>query len=188
MQDQNWLRGFANLEKYHLSWDLRVPYWHLGMHMNMDITAFLIEGREDRYLRHFFRDFAYNPDAVPEEEIERYVNQMRQPGNLRASLNHYGYIPQMAEQTQGAVGGGRLITLGPDTEYRFIGVQRTVELCRQHRAFSDTVPDYVRRRRSSPNENEARGCVAILRGWRIRNSLCRPNANAISMLGHPVIE
>jgi pimeloyl-ACP methyl ester carboxylesterase len=24
---------------------------------------------------------------------------MRQPGNLRASLNHYGYIPQMAEQT-----------------------------------------------------------------------------------------
>lgn len=24
---------------------------------------------------------------------------MRQPGNLRASLNHYGCIPQMAEQT-----------------------------------------------------------------------------------------
>ena len=55
------------------------------MHMNMDITAFLIEGREDRYLRHFFRDFAYNPDAIPEEEVERYVIQMRQPGNLRAA-------------------------------------------------------------------------------------------------------
>jgi pimeloyl-ACP methyl ester carboxylesterase len=79
--------------------DPRVPYWHLGLHMNMDITTFVIEGREDRYLRHFFRDFAYNPNAVPEEEIERYVIQMRQPGNLRASLNHYGYIPQMAEQT-----------------------------------------------------------------------------------------
>ena len=79
--------------------DPRVPYWHLGMHMNMDITVFLIEGREDRYLRHFFRDFAYNPDAIPEEEIDRYVVQMRQPGNLRASLNHYGYIPQMAKQT-----------------------------------------------------------------------------------------
>ena len=24
---------------------------------------------------------------------------MKQPGNLRASLNHYGYIPEMAEQT-----------------------------------------------------------------------------------------
>jgi pimeloyl-ACP methyl ester carboxylesterase len=78
--------------------DPRVLYWHLGMHMNMDITAFLIEGREDRYLRHFFRDFAYNPNAIPEEEVQRYVIQMRQPGNLRASLNHYGYIPQMAEQ------------------------------------------------------------------------------------------
>jgi pimeloyl-ACP methyl ester carboxylesterase len=79
--------------------DPRVPYWHLGMHMNMDITRALIEGREDMYLRHFFRDFAYNPSAMSEADIQHYVMQMRQPGNLRASLNHYGYIPQMAEQT-----------------------------------------------------------------------------------------
>lgn len=79
--------------------DPRVAYWHLGMHMNMDITRFLVEGREEQYLRHFFRDFAYNPSALPEEDVQAYVMQMRQPGNLRASLNHYGYIPQMAEQT-----------------------------------------------------------------------------------------
>ena len=30
MQDDTWLRGFALLEKYRLSWDLRVPYWHLA--------------------------------------------------------------------------------------------------------------------------------------------------------------
>jgi predicted TIM-barrel fold metal-dependent hydrolase len=29
MQDDKWLRGFALLQKYRLSWDLRVPYWHL---------------------------------------------------------------------------------------------------------------------------------------------------------------
>ena len=29
MQDERWLRGFALLEKYGLSWDLRVPSWHL---------------------------------------------------------------------------------------------------------------------------------------------------------------
>lgn len=29
MQDDNWLKGFSLLEKYNLSWDLRVPYWHL---------------------------------------------------------------------------------------------------------------------------------------------------------------
>jgi pimeloyl-ACP methyl ester carboxylesterase len=79
--------------------DPRVLYWHLTMHMNMDITRFLVEGREEVYLRHFFRDFSYDPTAVPEEEVQAYVMQMRQPGNLRASLNHYGYIPQMAEQT-----------------------------------------------------------------------------------------
>jgi predicted TIM-barrel fold metal-dependent hydrolase len=30
MQDDKWLRGFALLEKYGLSWDLRVPFWHLA--------------------------------------------------------------------------------------------------------------------------------------------------------------
>jgi predicted TIM-barrel fold metal-dependent hydrolase len=30
MQDERWLRGFALLEKYGLSWDLRVPFWHLA--------------------------------------------------------------------------------------------------------------------------------------------------------------
>ena len=79
--------------------DPRTTYWHLGMHMNMDVTLFLVEGREEQYLRHFFRDFAYNPAAVPESEVQQYVMQMRQPGNLRASLYHYGYIPQMALQT-----------------------------------------------------------------------------------------
>jgi predicted TIM-barrel fold metal-dependent hydrolase len=29
MQDHKWLEGFALLEKYGLSWDLRVPSWHL---------------------------------------------------------------------------------------------------------------------------------------------------------------
>jgi len=80
--------------------DPRVPYWHLSMHMNMDVTRFLVEGREEQYLRHFFRDFAFNPAALSEEQVQSYVMQMRQPGNLRASLNHYGYIPQMAEQTK----------------------------------------------------------------------------------------
>ena len=30
MQDERWLRGFALLDKYKLSWDLRVPFWHLA--------------------------------------------------------------------------------------------------------------------------------------------------------------
>ena len=69
------------------------------MHVNMDISRFLIEDREDRYLRHFFRDFSYNPAAISEDEVSQYVMQMRQPGNLRASLNLYGSIPEMATQT-----------------------------------------------------------------------------------------
>jgi predicted TIM-barrel fold metal-dependent hydrolase len=29
MQDPRWLAGFARLEQHRLSWDLRVPFWHL---------------------------------------------------------------------------------------------------------------------------------------------------------------
>lgn len=29
MHDERWLRGYALLERHGLSWDLRVPYWHL---------------------------------------------------------------------------------------------------------------------------------------------------------------
>ncbi len=29
MQDPRWLEGYARLERYGMSWDLRVPYWHL---------------------------------------------------------------------------------------------------------------------------------------------------------------
>ncbi len=78
--------------------DPRVPYWHLGMHANMDVAHFLIEGREEQYLRHFFRDFAENPTAIPEEEVKAYAIQMRQPGALRASLNHYAWIDEKSEQ------------------------------------------------------------------------------------------
>jgi pimeloyl-ACP methyl ester carboxylesterase len=78
--------------------DPRVPYWHLAMHANMDVARFLIEGREEQYLRHFFRDFAYNPQAINEDELQRYVIQMKQPGNLRASLNHYAFIPEKSAQ------------------------------------------------------------------------------------------
>ena len=79
--------------------DPQVAYWHLTMHMHTDITQLLIEGHEEPYLRHFFRDFAYNPAAMPEPEVQQYITQMRQPGNLRGGLQHYGYIPKMAAQT-----------------------------------------------------------------------------------------
>jgi pimeloyl-ACP methyl ester carboxylesterase len=78
--------------------DPQVAYWHLGMHMHVDITQFLLEGRENQYLRHFFRDFAYNPTAMPESKVQQYITHMRQGGNRRGSVHHYGAIPQMAAQ------------------------------------------------------------------------------------------
>ncbi len=46
MQDDTWLKGLGLLRKYNLSWDLRVPYWHLreaaevcGMYPDLPIVV-----------------------------------------------------------------------------------------------------------------------------------------------------
>lgn len=79
--------------------DPRAAYWHLGMQQHAGITRCLIEGREEQYLRHYFRDFACHPAALPEAALRADVAQMLRPGHLRASLNHYDAIPAMASQT-----------------------------------------------------------------------------------------
>ena len=45
--------------------DPRVAYWHLGMHMNMDITRFLIEGREEAVPSAFLSRLRLQPDGHP---------------------------------------------------------------------------------------------------------------------------
>lgn len=49
MQDERWLRGFALLERYGLSWDLRVPYWHLGDLSGDDADRFFCRNAAEFY-------------------------------------------------------------------------------------------------------------------------------------------
>jgi len=62
--------------------------WHLFFHDAPEIADALISGRERLYLDWFHRHFAYNPTAVPVEDLDEYERAYAAPGGLRA-LNYY---------------------------------------------------------------------------------------------------
>jgi pimeloyl-ACP methyl ester carboxylesterase len=62
--------------------------WHLFFHDAPEIADALISGRERMYLDWFHRNFAYNPTAVPAEDLDEYERAYAAPGGMRA-LNYY---------------------------------------------------------------------------------------------------
>jgi pimeloyl-ACP methyl ester carboxylesterase len=63
--------------------------WHFALHGQPDIAEFLIAGREREYMRWFFRNMAFNPDAVSLALEDDYVRAYTQPGAMRASFGYY---------------------------------------------------------------------------------------------------
>ena len=63
--------------------------WHSYFHQQFDLPEKLIEGREEIYLRHIFRDWTINKYPPSSEEIEEYVRAYSQPGALRGGFNYY---------------------------------------------------------------------------------------------------
>jgi pimeloyl-ACP methyl ester carboxylesterase len=68
--------------------------WHHGLHWEMDLPEELTAGREEVYLRFFYRTWGGRPDAIPEEAQLEYLRAYRQPGAMRAGFNLYRATPQ----------------------------------------------------------------------------------------------
>jgi len=66
--------------------------WHFGFHMVQDLPEFLIQGKEQAYLRHFFTTLTYHPDTFSEEEISLYTEPFLLPGGLKAGFEYYRSI------------------------------------------------------------------------------------------------
>ncbi len=63
--------------------------WHSYFHQQFDLPEKLIEGREEVYLRHIFRDWTINKYPPSPEEVEQYVRAYSQPGALRGGFSYY---------------------------------------------------------------------------------------------------
>jgi len=63
--------------------------WHTNFHAVRDLAEFLVAGREQEYISHFFKSRFTLPGAVPDEDIERYVKAYSTPGAIRAAFEMY---------------------------------------------------------------------------------------------------
>lgn len=63
--------------------------WHFAFHAQRDLAEALIQGREYLYVERFIRDRAFDPAAIPDDEIAEYASRLAAPGTLRASLGYY---------------------------------------------------------------------------------------------------
>jgi pimeloyl-ACP methyl ester carboxylesterase len=62
--------------------------WHSYFHQQGDLPEKLIEGREEIYLRHIFRDWSVNKYPISDAEVAQYVKAYSQPGALRGGFNY----------------------------------------------------------------------------------------------------
>ena len=63
--------------------------WHSYFHQQFDLPERLIQGNEEIYLRHIFRDWSVNKYLFTDEEVAEYVRAYSQPGALRGGFNYY---------------------------------------------------------------------------------------------------
>ena len=101
--------------------------WHFGFHALPGLPEALTEGREDLYLRFFYRFGGAKPDAISEEAQAEYVRAYSQPGAMTAGFNYYRAVPQdIADNTAFREAGKKLampiLVYGGDPETRGRGM------------------------------------------------------------------
>lgn len=70
--------------------------WHFTFHMATDLVEMLLAGREEQYLSLFYREYAYNPEAIDAASLAEYASRYAAPGAMRASMGYYRTIFQDA--------------------------------------------------------------------------------------------
>ena len=73
--------------------------WWFSFHQTPDIPEMLTAGKEREYLSWFYR-FAYNPEAITEDDIDKYVASYSAPGGMRAGFEYYRAFPITLEQNR----------------------------------------------------------------------------------------
>jgi pimeloyl-ACP methyl ester carboxylesterase len=64
-------------------------YWFFLFHQVPDLPEMLIAGKERAWLRHFFSDWCYDPNAISGEAFETYVRAYEAPGAVRGAMADY---------------------------------------------------------------------------------------------------
>jgi pimeloyl-ACP methyl ester carboxylesterase len=74
--------------------------WWFSFHQTRDVPELLTAGKEREYLSWFYRGLAYNPEAITEADIDKYVSSYSASGGMRAGFEYYRAFPVNAEQNK----------------------------------------------------------------------------------------
>lgn len=85
--------------------------WHFGFHALPGLPEALTEGREDAYLRFFYRFGGASPDAISEAAQTEYVRAYSQPRAMTAGFNYYRAVPQDIADTTAFRAAGRKLEM-----------------------------------------------------------------------------
>jgi pimeloyl-ACP methyl ester carboxylesterase len=104
--------------------------WWFSFHQTRDVPELLTAGNEREYLSWHYRGLAYNPEAITEADIDKYVSSYSAPGGMRAGFEYYRVFPINEEQNKAlsetklqipvlALGGDIYPALGGDAPGNF---------------------------------------------------------------------
>lgn len=77
-----------------------VQQFHFLFHSVLDLLEFLVAGREEAYLNHFFSKLSYKCSAITQDDLEHYTKMYSQPGALRSAFNVYRTFLEDAEENR----------------------------------------------------------------------------------------
>ena len=64
-------------------------FWHFGFFAAPGLAEALVADRERLFLSWFMRQLAFDPYALPAEDIDEYASHLAAPGALRGGFEHY---------------------------------------------------------------------------------------------------
>ena len=72
------------------------PWW-FAFHQTPNLSESIIQGKEREYLSWFYKNLAYNPEAITQADIDEFVSHYSAPGGMRAGFEYYRAFSQDAE-------------------------------------------------------------------------------------------
>jgi pimeloyl-ACP methyl ester carboxylesterase/heme-degrading monooxygenase HmoA len=120
-----------------------IPFLLMGdANPNSDITANLLQGREELFLQHLWQTFTGDKETLPFQNWARYVSAMARPGLASASASYYRSAYTSAEQARALVTNKLELPVLAIAGQKGIGIHhRSFVEAFAHRVHSDLILD-----------------------------------------------
>ncbi|WP_280239178.1 alpha/beta fold hydrolase [Nocardia abscessus] len=82
--------------------------WHHGFHVEPGLAEQLISGREEIYLRWFYRNYAYRDDVFSDDDVAEFVRNYSDPESLHAGFEYYRAFTQDIADNETSRAEGKL--------------------------------------------------------------------------------